>query len=217
MADSLLQEVDDALRADRLVRIWHEWRGPLLWGAIALVIATAGQSVWNNYQEKRAQATMGKFVAADDFYKSGNFADAAKGFHELAVSSDGNIGDFARLWEARALLAAGKKDDAIAALTNLASDPHGHDLGWRDLACLRLAGLTDKIPGECHSPKDSPLKPMRDEWRASELWQAGKTDEARRLLKALSENPDISSSQRARVTELLATLGTTEQKPAAAK
>src|SRR3569832_381254 len=141
MADLLLNEIDEALRHDRMVALWHEWRKPLFYGAIALILGTAGASVWRDHREKVGQAAMETLTDGRSAYSKGDFAGAAASFHTVAGENGGALNDIARLWEGRALLAGGKKDEAVVVFAGLVAKPEGSDLLWRDLACLRLAGI----------------------------------------------------------------------------
>lgn len=206
MVDTLLQEVDDDLRADRMMLLWREWRKPLLYAAIALVVGTAGKSVWHHYREQKSQAAMQVMTTAREQYAGGDFFASAKGFAQLATQSSGELHDLALLWEARAELAADEKDKSAATLNALIAKPQGGNLAWRDLACLRLAGLSDTVPAACDGDVASPLRLERDEFRAARLWQQGKAAEARALLAAIAKDPDVTPGQRARVEDLLATI-----------
>jgi len=201
--DSLLREVDDAVRHDRMLALWQRYRQPLFAAAIALVVATAGGSVWNGYQEKKAGESMQQFAIAQAQYDAGAYKDAADSFATTAdIALKGELRDLAQLWEARALEAGGKKNAAVKRLEELATNPQGGDLVWRDLACLRLVGI-DSSKTACLKDGASPLAGERDLVRAAVLWQDGKADEAAALLTKLANDPNANDSVRTRAQQYL--------------
>ncbi len=80
--------------------------------------------------------------AGREAFGKGDFVQAQNSFHGVA-GHGGDLGDIGALWEARALTAQDRKNDAATLLVSLAEHPGGSDLLWRDLACLRLAGLDE--------------------------------------------------------------------------
>lgn len=206
MADLLLGEVDADLRWDRMAKLWMRWRKPIFYAAIGLIVLTGASSVWQAQVQKRAQRNMEVLTEAREAYGKGDYATAYKNFHALSATAGGNLSDLSRLWEARTLLSQKKTADAATLLAQLAEHPKGDQLIWRDLACLRLAGLSGTLPATCNDSKDSPLKPQRDELRAARLVEEGKLDEAKAVLKSIATNDGASSTVRGRAQSLLAAL-----------
>lgn len=205
--DSLLREVDEALRADKLAALWQQSKQPLLYAVIAILVLTAANSIWRHFEDKKAAAAMTRLDAAISGFQGGGRADAAKEFGAIAEDMSGERRDVALLWQAKAYEAMGQEKDAIAPLTEVAKG-HSGDLLWRDLACLRLMGLTDEVPASCSSGDNSPLRALRDEWRAGQLWQTGKVKEARALLSVIANGDDanVTDAQRDRAAALLTIL-----------
>lgn len=205
--DTLLREVDEALRADRVANLWQEYRGTLLAVIIAAVVFAAAFSIWQAYQKNQAEAAMAKFDAAITLFQNGERAKAETAFAGLAKAGSGEKRDLAQLWQARVLEAMGREKDAVPVLTQVAQSSAG-DLLWRDIACLRLMGLSADLPASCTAGDDSPLRPMRDEWRAGQLWKEGKVKEARALLAVIanSEGSEVNRGQRERAAALLAVM-----------
>lgn len=197
--DSLMREVDDAVRHDRMVALWQRYRLPLLAAALALVVATAGMGMWKRHQEQRAGEAMQQFAIAQAQFEAGDFATAADSFAMLGdLANAGELQDLALLWEGRALEQGGKRKQALARYTSLADKPRGGDPVWRDLACLRLAGLAAAKAAPCLKAGASPLKGERDLLRAAQLWQDGKAAEAAKLLDALAADPKQDQAVRTR-------------------
>ncbi len=208
MVDLLVSEVNQALRADKLAAFWQRGRKPIFYACIAAILFTAASSVRDHFREQKAEKAMEQLASARDAYRKGDYAAAVPLFHTLVEETSGDLNDMARLWEARALTGQGKKEEAAVLLVAIASDPSGHDLLWRDLACLRLEGLKPAtVPASCSDTKDSPLRMQRHEWRVAEMVEQGKLDEARKLLKSIIVQSENNASERARAQALLASLG----------
>ena len=204
MADSLLQEVDAALRADRAGALWQKHRGFIITVAVLMVAATAANSAWQAYREARGARMLTALTESKELLIEGKAADAAKGFKVIADGASGEFRDLALVWQARALLAANKKGEAIAALQTAVAD--GSSL-WTDIACLRLAGLDAKAAAPCLVAKEnSPLAATRAEWSAASAWAKGDHAAAIASIEKLLANPDTSADARERLTQWLASM-----------
>ncbi len=171
-----------------------------------LIAVTAGSSIWEDYQSKKAGEAMAKLDTAIQQLQKGDAADAAANFAKLAKESDGELHDMALLWQARAQAMANNADAAVQTLGELATKAKGKDLVWRDMACLRLMAANADAPAACASTANSPLKSQRHEWHAALLWQEGKQDEARVLLRTIMDDDAAPASQRERAKRLMRAL-----------
>ena len=206
MNDQVLREIDEDLRNERLRKFWKRYRVPIL-GAVALLVAiTAGSSIWQDYQSKKAGEAMVKLDAAIQQLQNGDAAAAAGKFAQLGEESRGDLHDMALLWQARAEAQDNKADAALSTLTTLVKNPLGSDLVWRDMACLGLMAANADTPASCASSGNSPLKSQRLEWHAALLWQQGKQDEARVLLRAIVDDEGTPQTQRERARRLMRAL-----------
>lgn len=203
--DGLMREIDDAVRHDRLVALWKQYRAPLLAAAAALLIATTAITLWKQYRDRRAGEVMQQFTAAQAQYDAGDYLAAAEGFGLAADTAlSGDLADMAELWEARALDKAGQSQQAAKALVRVATAPKGTDLTWRDLACLRLAAMDSARAGRCLAAPASPLAGERALVRASLLWRAGKMHEAETLLSQWAADEKAPAGIRERAKHYLA-------------
>ena len=196
--DTLLREVDDAVRHDAMVQLIRRYRKPVLAAALALILVTAGHSVWQDYAEKRGGETFALIDQGQHQFESGKYDEAAKNFASAADGSlTGSAKDMAHLWQGRALAKAGRDGEAAAIYENLATKPQGHEAIWPDLACLRLVAI-DESKNACLGARgNTPLKTQRDLLLAASLWKQGKTAEAATLLKTLAASEDTPPATRA--------------------
>lgn len=205
MADSLLKEVDDALRADRASALWQKHKASIIVFVVALVLGTAANSIWQQQREKNGAKTLTALSENQQLLARGDAAGAAKGFEKIASDSSGQVQALALVWQARAHLAAKQTPEAIAVLSTAAK---GNSL-WHDIACLRLAGLDANAAAPCLADtKKSPLSAMRAEWSAANLWHSGKSAEAMAALDALIARADTSVDTKARLTQWRAAMTT---------
>lgn len=199
--DSLLRDVEDAIRHDRMMALWRTYRGPLFAAAAALVVATAGSALWKTYEKNRAGEAMQQFTIAQQRYEAGDFKAAADDFATTAeIGMGGALRDLAHLWQGRALIADGRTQEAVTVLEQVATAPEGDDAIWSDLACLHLVGIAP-TKTDCLKAGDSPLAGERALVRAASLWQQGKMEEAAALLDSIAANASYSESLRSRARD----------------
>ena len=89
MTDNLLNEVDADLRAERMHQLWLRHRFTLLLAVVAIILASAGSTLWQNYQEKRGGEQLLAFRNAQALYEKGETQKAAEGFAALTSHTNG--------------------------------------------------------------------------------------------------------------------------------
>lgn len=204
MADSLLQEVDQALRADRASALWQKHRKTLLTIAAGLILGTAANSLWQHQREVKGGEMLQKLTEAQQLLEKGNAPEAAKAFGAIAAGAKGEFKDLALVWQSRALVKAEKKTEAATVLAEAVKD--GQSL-WADIACLRLAGLDAKAAEPCLAAKNkTPLAATRAEWAAANSWANGDVLGAKAAIEALLADANTAPDASARLTEWLAVI-----------
>ncbi|MDB5492133.1 MAG: hypothetical protein JWO78_1982 [Micavibrio sp.] len=153
----LLKEVDDALRAEKMEKLWKE-NGPyLLGGAVLLVLFTGCFTAYNNWKMNRNVSQTAIIVAAMQDKKP-----------ETAL--EGSVKDLKGQHKAMALLQIaglklqdGKAADALKLYEQVAADKSLPDL-WRDLATMNAvrSEWSDKIDGAKAKELFNRLKPLTD-------------------------------------------------------
>jgi hypothetical protein len=204
MADNLLKEVDEALRAERAAALWQKHRTTIVTFIAAIILGTAANSLWQHHRETKGGELLEALHANAELLSKGKAEEAAAGFKTIADGASGEVKDLALVWQSRAHVAAKQPKEAIAALEAAVAD--GHSL-WADIACLRLAGLDAKAAAPCLAANaSSPLAATRAEWTAANLWGEGKNAEAMAALEAHIANPDTSPDTRMRLKQWLASM-----------
>lgn len=217
LSDTLIREVDEDLRRDRLARLWKKYGSLLVGGAIVLVVIVAGAEGWRSYQRSahadasRRLAEAARLVATDP-------SAAAHAFTALAEDGPGDIAVLARLRAADALARAGDRAgarDAYQKLSTTTSDPLYASLGTLFRAMLALEQPQANLAAlETLSAELAPLTATDQPWRytAQELLAAvslerGDQLKAKELLEALRNDPQAPSEARARASQVLAQSG----------
>ncbi len=220
--DSLLREVEDELRHDKLKKLWDQYGTTVLGAAIAFVV---GIFVYQQVQAQRlavAQAAGTSFEAARRLSAENKIPESAAAFADIAKSGPAGYATLARLQLAAAAVKADKAADAIAAYDAIVAD--GTDPVLRDLARLQAAAL--RLDTGDWTEMQNRLTPVTDErnaFRANarELLglaarKAGKNEDARRLFLQVLGDAKASQPLKDRATSYLAELTAADMaKPAA--
>lgn len=217
LPDTLIREVDEDLRRDRLAHLWKKYGSLLVGGIIVLVLIVAGAEGWRSYQRStradasRRLAEAARLVATDP-------SAAAHALTALAEDGPGDIAVLARLRAADALARAGDHAgarDAYQKLATATSDPLYASLGTLFRAMLALEQPQANLAAlEALSAELAPLTATDQPWRytAQELLAAvslerGDQPKARELLEALRNDPLAPSEARARAGQVLTQSG----------
>ncbi len=213
MTDMLIQEVHDDLRAERMMRLWRAIRLPLFAAAGALILITAGTSIYKHMQESRhAQATRALITGAQA-YGAKNYAEASKLFAQLAAQEVSDVSPLAALWQARSEMAQGRNEEA-AVLLQVLAESDGIKPRIRDLACVHLAAVKqDALPKICQGATASPLDATLQLLHAAQLWQSGQVKQAEATLNAISDNKALAREERALARRYLTTLRASHDAP----
>ena len=213
--DSFIDEVTEEVRRDQLFALFRKygWIGIL---AIVLIVGGASWSEWRKAQaEAKAQAFGDALVAA-----MGNNESAARAKALADVAAGDQVGGSAGRAAVAAFLqsaeaeAAGDHAGAVAAIKAVAENADLSPL-YRDLAQLKLVTLDgatmdpavrDQMLATLAQP-GAPYRTLAMEQQAVLLIEAGKTDEAVTLLRAIAEDADAAQSQRGRIGQILTALG----------
>jgi hypothetical protein len=117
----IFHEVEEEVRRERLEKIWKEHGDYIVAAACLLVIAAAGFQLWRVYDQRARGTASEAYMQAEQLYESGQTDLAAQSFAHIASTAPGGYAAVARLQEADAMMASGKKDDAIALYKKIAA------------------------------------------------------------------------------------------------
>ncbi|MFO1153352.1 MAG: tetratricopeptide repeat protein [Rhodospirillales bacterium] len=216
LQDSLLREVEEDLRRDRMLRLWKRYGTYAIAVVVGLLLAVAGFQVWKHFEAKRlAEASM-QFAEANAAAAT-DPALATAGFAALGNDGPRGYALLSRLQEAALLARQGDHAAAVAAYDRAARST---DIPvYRDLATLLSVLAAMQAPIAQLEANDVQSKLARlaadnNPWRfsARELQalmalNSGQAAEAERLLKGLVADPQVPAGVRERAEILLATPG----------
>jgi hypothetical protein len=218
-SDEFVREVDEAVRRERWLALWQQYRAYILGTAIAVVVGTGAGVAWRQWQVSDRLAEARSFAAAEELLGQGQAAEAAGAFAELADESDTGFTVLARLRQAEALGEAGELGPKRQTLQALATSDEAAPT-YRSLARLLEAqvDLGEGNPGAVDgllARNDDPFRSSAKELEALGKLQQGEIEAARALLTELIDAPATPVSLRARARELRASLGDGSGEPAA--
>lgn len=206
----IFREVDEDLKRDRMMALWKRY-GPYAIGVVvAVVLITAGNRFWTDYQVSQRAADSDAFVAAEKLAEEGE-SDAA--VQALLALNDDASSDYSKLSLLRAAglkREAGDIDGAVG-LYDRAADAMGQESNFgyaaRYLAALSLA---DKGPGADLNARltaldvpENPWQYLSREVKAMVAFNAGQLADARAQFDALKLEPEAPRGLRSRAEQML--------------
>lgn len=204
----LLREVDEAVRADNMKRLWDEHKVAIISGIAALILGTTAFSVWKNIELKRNRENTAQVLTALEAAKP------AAALKETAAKLSGNSQVIAYLNAGSLELKAGNKNQALEAFA-AAENSSKADKTFRDLAVLqKTALLLDLKPAtgsaELLKPLDGVSKDKSSPFQAEAVFLSafikGEKDknysDAVKELETLEARADIPGSLKQRAEAL---------------
>ena len=213
--DSFISEVSEEVRRDRLFALFRRygWIGIL---AVLLAVGAAGFREWSIAQQKSAAESFG-----DGFRSAVSQSDAGSVLRALEeLEAEGGQTALVGLAKAGTLAGTGDTARSLGELAAIAGDEDISQV-YRDLAELKSiwiqAGeMTLDEQLERLSALEAPGAPFRllaNETRAHALIRHGRFEDAASVLRGIGEETSVPQDLRARVAQLLATLGTEDTEP----
>ena len=207
----IFREVDEDIRRDQAKKLWDRF-GPYVIGvAILIVVATAGYRGWVYWQERQAQATGDRFLAALDLATQGKHDEAMIALQAVAANGSGQYPVLAGFRLAAEKAATGDTQGAIAEYDAIATRGNTSD-EVKALARLR-AGLllVDTASLADMESRVGDLAGTGIVWRhsARELlglaaWRAGDYDTARKYFDEINADQEAPPDLRQRSQVMLA-------------
>jgi hypothetical protein len=212
--DTLLREVDEELRRDRMRKLWRQ-SAPFIFGAAAAVILlVAGYEGWRWWTGSNAARSSDQFYAAAQAADGSDLAAAEKALDEVIAQGSGAYPALAQFRQASLLAQQGKIDEAVAAYDALATNQSSTHL--RELALVMganllvdkgdVAAVTQRVGGSI--VPESPMRNAAREVLGLVQYKAGELDAAMTTFQAIIDDPlasrDLQSRVQLYVQQLLA-------------
>ena len=211
----IFREIDEELRQERLEKLWRRHGKHVIAAGVAVVLAVAGVTGWDQYRSSQRRADGARFAAAKALLADGKTADAAALFAALGRESGAGYGVLARFHAAALEAEQGRAADAARAYEAIAA-ASGVDRSLRDLATVlsALHGIDAGVDGSALAARLLPLAVDGHSWRhtARELLgllaeRSGDPAKARDYYRRIVDDVDAPPGVRTRATRILAILG----------
>ncbi|SKB70397.1 tetratricopeptide repeat protein [Sphingopyxis flava] len=212
---ALLQEVDEAVRKDRLDSIWTSYGRWIVAAVIAALVAFGGYLFWNHQQETKRGEQAEALLAAFDKAKTSQPGAAALELDKLIAEGGPAYRAAALVQQANLKAQTGDLKSAAALMAKVASDTK-IDQALRDLALIRQTAFEyDTLKPQTVIARMKPLVDAKDSsWFASaaELsaiahYQLGQFDQAGELYGRIAKLSDIPQSLQSRAVQMAGMLG----------
>jgi hypothetical protein len=134
----IFREVDEDIRREQYKKLWDRFGIYVIGLAVLIVVLTAGYRGWVYWQERQAQATGDRFLAALQLAEAGKHDEAEAALAVIAGDGTGGYPMLAKFRIATEKAAKGDKTGAVAEFDQVATDRSTPAL-IKDMARLRAA------------------------------------------------------------------------------
>ena len=214
---ALLQEVDEAVRKDRLDTIMQRYGRWIIGGVFAALLAFGGYLFWDHRQDAARGEQAEQLIAAFEKLGTNQPRAAAADLQKLAADGDPAYRAVAQIQEANIKAQSGDLKAAAALMAKVAADTK-LDQALRDLALIRQTAFEfDTLKPEVVIARMKPMVDAKDpasSWFASaaELsatahYQLGQFDQAGALYGRIAKLPDVTRSLQSRAVQMAGMLG----------
>ncbi len=202
---SLLQEIDEALRADKAYYFWKKYGKVVIAGCAGIVVLTAVSAFWKSHLREQQMTHTHLLLKAANLAANAEYS-SAPGVLEESKSWPSSMDGIAKLQKADLLFKAGKRDKAAELLKEVQSSA-SVDSALKDLAALRLNMQTGEKGMGGADAQGKPFAVLAGQIKAGQLLEEGKGKEAANELKAVLAQAPEASGEHERAQELLQLAG----------
>ncbi len=214
---ALLQEVDEAVRKDRLDNIMQNYGYWIIGAVLAALLAFGGYLYWNHRQDAARGEQAEELVGAFEKLSTNQPRAAAKELAAISAEGDPAYRAVATMQQANIKAQAGDLKAAAALMATVAADTK-LDKALRDLALIRQTAFEyDSLKPAAVIARMKPLVDAKDpasSWFASaaELsatahYQLGQFDQAGALYGRIAKLPGVTKSLQSRSVQMAGMLG----------
>jgi hypothetical protein len=214
---ALLQEVDEAVRKDRLDTIMQRYGRWIIGGVLAALLAFGGYLFWSHQQEVSRGEQAEELVAAFEKLGTNQPRAAAAELQKLAAKGDPAYRAVADMQQANIKAQTGDLKAAAALMAKVAADTK-LDPALRDLALIRQTAFEyDTLKPEVVIARMKPMVDAKDpasswfpsaaELSAGAYYQLGQFDKAGALYARIAKTPKVAKSLESRSVQMAGMLG----------
>lgn len=214
---ALLQEVDEAVRKDRLDTIMQRFGRWIVGGAVAALLAFGGYLYWGHRQEVARGEKAEELLAAFDKMKAGQPTAATAALKTLEGEGNAAYRAAALIEQSNLKAQTGDLKAAAALMAKVAADTKV-DQSLRDMALIRQTALEfDTLKPDAIVARLKPIVDAKDpvsswfpsaaELSAAAYYQQGQYDQAGKLYGRIAKIPGVSKSLQSRAVQMAGMLG----------
>lgn len=198
---SLLQEIDEALRADKAYNFWKKYGKIIIGTCAGIVVLTAVSAFWKSHLREQQMSHTHLMLKAATLAANAEYSSAPAVLEE-SKSWPASMDGMAKLQKADILFKAGKRDKAAELLKEVQASA-SVDSALKDLAALRLNMQTGEKTMGGADAQGKPFAVLASQLKAGQLLEEGKGKEAAAELNAMLAQVPEGSGERERAEELL--------------
>lgn len=202
---SIFQEIDDALRAEKLQEIWSRYSGFIIAFCVIAILSTAISEIWKNHRREVNERETSELIESNNLAQSGKYEEAIV-LYEKIEDEGGKLSTIAALHHAQALLALKQQDKALAVYDAVMQGKKGDGpASLRDFATLQVSILRDnaKTGTKTHVTADNIFSQNIAEVSAVDALLSGDNKSTSSSFTAIMNNENAPISQRARAADLM--------------
>lgn len=212
--DSFIDEVTEEVRRDRLFQLFRRYA----WIAVLVIVVVVGGAAWNEYskaQDRAAAEKLGDDIVAA--LAANDSAARAVALTDIQVDHPGGAA-IVNFLIAATSIESGQPADAVAALTDIASDGDLPEV-YRQIAAFKALTLQSntlpvadrRLQFTALAQPGAPLRLLAQEQLALIDIAEGDTSAALDKLQAILQDAETSSDLQQRVAQVIVALGGTPQ------
>ncbi|MFO0388153.1 MAG: tetratricopeptide repeat protein [Alphaproteobacteria bacterium] len=210
----LLKEFQDDMRREKSEQFWKNVGKNMVGVSVAIVIGTIGGVVWKEYKASNSAAQTDALMNAFERMEAQDYKGAVNAFADAANQSSGAVYGIATLSKAYALQKNGDVEGAQDAYKALANDSNSDGAAFASIARILASRDTKEV---IEPVKGSPFYHAQMEWKAWQLLDADKKDEAVNIFAALNDDKDTPKGVLGRAAEALQLLAPEKLLPKSAE
>lgn len=212
--EAFLREVDEELRKDQALHVWHNYGRWIIAAVIAGLLAFAGFLYWQGHSDGRRGEEGEKFKAAFKALSENKVQETEAPLKALAASSSEGFSAMARFTQADILLQKNDLKGAAAIFAGIAGDS-GFAQEFRDLALIRQTSAEyDTLKPEQVVDRLKGIAVKGNSWFGSSgelvaiaYLRQGKRGDAGKLFGEIAKDESVPRSIRQRAVQMAGLLG----------
>lgn len=205
----VFREVDEAVRQDQLLAIWKRYRVLIIVAVAAVVLGVGGFQTWQSLELQKKHDAANAFANAVAKAQAGDTDQSLAALAEISNPTDGGFGTLAAFAEARLLWEAGRDEEALALIDEIATSEASSKTLQEAAVILSVSRQMDKGDPAALSARLAPLTAEGASFRGQALelsallaLKQGDSARAKELLQAMAE-AGASPAMRARAQQLI--------------